>query len=279
MPVLINGSFAGHVSATDRGLNYGDGLFETIAVFSGIPALWNQHISRLTESCHRLAFPAPDSSLLLHEVKKVIDPSVSRQVVKILLTRGVGGRAYAPPQPATVSRIISVHDWPDYPDNYLQQGVMLALSDVPLGQSPLLAGIKHTNRLEQVMARYSMPDSAFDTLMVDIDNNAIEASSSNLFVWDNQQLLTPELNKNGVSGVIRQLVIDSAKQLDITVIEREISVSELVGADGLFITNSIVAVAPVRRFDRHQYDVSKLPMRFLRSIVEQAHTVFGVADK
>lgn len=252
--IWINGLPATQIEASDRGLQYGDGLFETIAVVGGVPQHLERHLQRLENGCQRLSIPVPDHALLHAEIGQLLEQnSNSPCVLKLMVTRGSGGRGYRPPAEIKPTRILSISPWPDYPD--VAQGVQLRLCKTRLGLNPALAGIKHLNRLEQVMARneWSDPEVA-EGIMMDGEGHLIEGTISNLFLVIDGRLHTPDLSSCGVNGIMRSLVIDQQKKAGKEVVIRSIHQSELSQADELFCTNSLIGIWPVRQIDNMQFD-------------------------
>jgi len=158
-PVLVNGVPAATVSAFDRGLSYGDGLFETIRFVQGKAPLWSRHMQRLQDSCARLHLPAPDTRQLFDEAVAVT-AGFEHAVVRITLTRGLGERGYAPPSSPTSTRIVAGFEAPAMSGPAYVSGVRVRWCETRLAQQPLLAGLKHLNRLEQVLARAEWSDPA-----------------------------------------------------------------------------------------------------------------------
>jgi len=178
---LINGELNETLSAQDRGLHYGDGVFETIAVNKGNLLCWDKHYERLQFGCQILDFACPAKELLQNEAQQVI--SDAKEVLKIILTRGAGGRGYNPPKQITPTRIVANYPWPDYSDKQVKEGVKVRICDFRLGFNPKLAGIKHLNRLEQVLARNEWTDMGIaEGLMLDQNDNIIEGTMSNIFM-------------------------------------------------------------------------------------------------
>lgn len=246
MPVfLINGQVQDHIAAADRGLQYGDGLFETIAILDGKPQHWERHLRRLACGCDRLNIPYPGDDLLWQELRQVLIMQ-PRAVLKIVLTRGAGGRGYRPPAEIHPTRILSLHEWPDYPPSHRAQGVAVRLCRTPLGRNPALAGLKHLNRLEQVLARgeWSDPASA-EGLMLDGEGLLIEGTMSNVFLGRGGELYTPDLGRCGVAGIMREVVLDACRDHGIPVAVRDIPVEELTVAEEIFLTNSLIGLWPV----------------------------------
>lgn len=263
---LINGKPDNRIPATDRGLCYGDGLFETIAVVDGKLALWDRHIERLSQGCRVLGIQTPDETLLWNELNRLL-VDVDRGVIKILLTRGSGGRGYRIPAAPEITRVLSLHPWPELPAGSHEQGTRVRLCSTRLGNNPQLAGIKHLNRLEQVLARSEWDDpNIVEGIVLDIRDCVIEATQSNLFVVSEGRLLTPDLSQCGIRGVVRQLVIESAEELGLEVSIRDVSLHEVQAADALFLTNSLYGLLPVRWFEAREYEIELIPQQFIQQI-------------
>ena len=181
-PCWIDGVPAEALPATDRGLQYGDGLFETLALRAGRIVLLKQHLDRLQEGCERLGMAMPDRELLRRELSAAASDQ-SDAVLKLMLTRGSGGRGYRPPSEAKPRRILFLHPWPSYPAAWGEQGIRLHLCRTRLAHQPQLAGIKHLNRLEQVLARaeWDEADGFQEGLMLDLDGAVVEGTMSNVF--------------------------------------------------------------------------------------------------
>lgn len=263
--IMINGEIQGQLSATDRGLHYGDGLFETIAVINGRLSLWQPHLDRLQRGCEVLGLPFPDPQLL-HAEALCVCGSEQQAVIKLMLTRGSGGRGYRPPDETTTQRLLFRYPWPDTPD--LSSGIRLRLCETPLGCNPALAGIKHLNRLEQVLARaeWDAPE-IHEGLMCDLDGRIKEGTMSNLFWVKNGQLFTPDLTACGVAGVMRAQVMDLARELGIKVATAEITAEELVEVDEIFITNSVIGIWPVGHFLNRHFSPGEMTTS-LRSVLQ-----------
>lgn len=246
---LVNGRPGDCVAAGDRGFQYGDGLFETIKVAGGEPEFWDRHLARLREGCARLAIPAPDGELLAADAARLC-PGHDRAVLKIIVTRGAGGRGYRAPDDPEPVRVAALHPWPDYPQSHWRTGVRVRLCETRLADQPALAGIKHLNRLEQIVARCEWDDpDIVEGLMRDRDGLVIEGTMSNLFVVKDGTLSTPALARCGVAGVMRAVVLALAEGLAIPVEVARVSVGQVAAADELFLTNSVIGVWPVRALE------------------------------
>ena len=267
--ILINGKVQDSLSAQDRGLQYGDGVFETIAVADAVPLCLEEHFCRLQEGCERLSMPAPALPALRAEVARVAGGS-PRAALKIILTRGVGGRGYAAPAEPRPNRIIMRYPWPGYPPENATTGVTLRFCRQRYGINPALAGIKHLNRLEQILARREWQDQAIaEGLVMDMDDNVIEGTMSNLFMVKNNELLTPDLSGCGIRGVIRQKIIDLAARLDLAVREQTIPAALLYRADELFLCNSLIGVWPVRRIEEQPFKPGAITRHIRQALIEE----------
>ena len=262
--ILVDGVAQPQVDAMDRGLHYGDGLFETLAVFAGKIRCWTDHWQRLSEGCQRLGLACPEQGLLEREIFE-LSKDARRKVVKILLTRGSGPRGYRPPSKSIPRRILIASDWPDYPPQYARAGVRVRLCRTRLGHNPALAGLKHCGRLEQVLARQEWQDEAEEGLMLDLDGNVIEGTMSNVFLVRGNTLVTPDLSQCGVAGVTRQRIISRSPGLGIPVEISEVTLDQVREAGALFLCNTLIGLWPVRTFEGCEYPASSL-LQTLRTI-------------
>lgn len=253
--VMINGQETDRLSVRDRGLQYGDGLFETLAVCREVPLLWPEHLERLLRSCDRLGIARPDPALLRDEAWQLCRGQ-ERAVLKLIITRGEGGRGYRPPEAAEPTRILSLHPWPDYPLDRVEQGIRIRSCDTRLARQPVLAGIKHLNRLEQVLARREWNDpDIVEGVMRDMDGLVIEATMGNLFFVQEDNLLTPDLAQCGVDGVMRRQILAVCEELSIPVRIADLGLEEARASREVLVTNSLIGVWPVRQWDDTKYPV------------------------
>ena len=252
---LLNGERGQYVDVSDRGFQYGDGLFETIAVSNSKPLFWRRHLARLAKGCEQLLIPPPDPALLTAEALQITS-SADSAVLKLIVTRGSGGRGYRQPQPIVPTRLLSLHPSPNYPDEYQTDGIVARFCDQRLAISPRLAGIKHLNRLEQILARAEWQDDAIqEGLMLDGDGYVVEGTMSNLFFVKNGVLHTPSLVRCGIAGIVRQLVIDFARRNQIRLLEQQFETTSVLEADEVFVTNSVIGIWPVKRLDQQCFSV------------------------
>ena len=245
MRFLVNGQPGGTVDPLDRGLHYGDGLFETIAIIGGRPRFLDWHLERLAAGARRLGFPEIDLGALTSEIAAVVDGP--RAVVKLILTRGPGPRGYRPPRPVAPTRIVAGFPWPALPAQAAVAGVRLGWCRTRFGRNPALAGLKHLNRLEQVLARAEWDDEAMDEgLMQDDCGQVISATQANLFARIEGCWITPLLDECGVAGIMRRAFLHWSGQQGDPVTERAVPATEIAGASALFLTNAVIGAWPVR---------------------------------
>ncbi len=272
--ILINGQPGDEVSALDRGLQYGDGLFETLAVRDGVPQLLERHLRRLADGCRRLQLPAPNAAVLTREAAQLC-AGVTLALMKIIVTRGSGMHGYrvTPADPATAAgratRILMLLPAPNLAAADYRNGIAVRLCRLRLGSNPALAGIKHLNRLEQVLARAEWDDPHIrEGLMMDAEGALIEGTMSNVFIIRDGELLTPGLTQCGVAGVMRGLIIDTARALDIPVSESRLLPKHLDAADEVFMCNSVIGIWPVRRIDQTEFSVGPVTRRLMAEVAQ-----------
>ena len=232
----------------------------------GVAIFLDRHLKRLQADALRLNIPFPGFEILTEEVQR-IGHMHSSCVLKIMLTRGVGGRGYLAPKQSKGTRILSSHPKPDYPKSIRESGVTVRFCDIRLGLNPHLAGIKHLNRLEQVLARAEWGDEGIrEGLMLDHEGFLVEGVMSNVFLVSNGVLRTPVLERCGVAGVMRGLVLESAALLGLTVEEERILPEEAHSADEIFLTNSVIGVWPVTLLDGKKFSVGNITRLLTRRI-------------
>ncbi|MDP0587874.1 MAG: aminodeoxychorismate lyase [Candidatus Endonucleobacter bathymodioli] len=244
--VWINGEPVSAIAVTNRGLLYGDGLFETILVIAGKLSMENLHWDRMSVDAFRLGIDI-DIEQMKRETHQFLHAADAEDVVlKVMLTRGSGGRGYNPSGCINPCRILSLHPLPSYPSWLPNKGIVARLCNLRLGYS-CLAGVKHLNRLEQVLARNEWSDpQCYEGLLMDYEGFVIEGTMTNLFLVDHDGLLlTPKLDNSGVAGVCRQYILEQAGAWGLSVQERRISLTEFTAAKEVFVCNSVNGVWPV----------------------------------
>ncbi len=262
--VLVNGEPTDAVSARDRGFQYGDGLFETIAVKHGAPLLLDKHLARLGAGAERLGFQV--SPALLHQEAEQLCRGVERGVLKIIVTRGVSMRGYRGDPAATPTRVLVLSDWPSYPASYVKEGVDVRLCRTRLASQPVLAGLKHLNRLEQVLARTEWDDEFAEGLMQDESGNIVEGTMTNVFLVHDGALVTPALDRCGVEGVMRSVVLARVGGLGLACRVETVTPKHLQQAQEIFLTNSLIGLWPVRRIDHRSYAIGDITRKIQQAI-------------
>ncbi len=247
---LINGSATRTLASSDRGFCYGQGVYTTIRAAGGRLQLWERHLARLEAGCQRLGFPISSLAKLLKNDIGVLPKT--DLVVKITLTAGNGPRGYATPAEVRPTRIIQI-------DPFLQattepQAVKIRLCKMRLARQPALAGVKHLNRLEQVLARSEWSDPQIkEGVMLDTDDFLVEGTYTNLFWIKHNTLFTPDLSFAGIAGVMRAEVIKFARETGLSIEEGFFHLDQLAEADEVFLTNALVGILPVHAFETHEF--------------------------
>ena len=251
--VLVDGVPLDTVPVKDRGFHYGDAVFTTLRSFKGNLPFLAEHLDRLERDAARLAIDMPERSLLTSEIHQLLSHQEA-SLIKVQLSRGTAGRGYRIPDNAQTLRVVSRHPLPDYPSHYWDEGVNLWLCQTQLGLQPHLSGIKHHNRLEQVLGRSEWSDPLFqEGLMQDGLGRLTEGTMSNCWLVRAGKVFTPRLDQAGVAGVMRQQVLGALNELQIPINETRLYLKDLGDADELFITNSVIGVWPVLRAGDHVY--------------------------
>lgn len=268
--ILVNGNAATAVPATDRGLAYGDGVFRTLAVRNGRPVAWQHQFAKLRHDCLALHMACPSEAELLDDLARIL-PVQRECAVKIMVTRGEGRRGYAVPEaPGRPTRIVIVYPQPEYPAAYATDGVTVRCCTLRLGLQPLLGGIKHLNRLENVLARMEWTDPGIaEGLLLDPAGNVIGGTMSNLFIVEDGALTTPELAACGVAGVTRQRVLEAAVAHGIACRVEPLTLARLLNAREVFLVNSLIGAWPVRRMEGHIWASGQLTAAAQRWLNEE----------
>jgi 4-amino-4-deoxychorismate lyase len=239
---LIDGLPGEAVALQDRGLHYGDGLFETLRWERGQLRWFGRHMARLEQGCERLGIAAPDRALLRAEAES-LTRSQPRAIIKLIVTRGTATRrGYRPAGDEQPTRIVCRYDWPAADPAAFRLG----LSTVPLGRNPLLAGIKHLNRLEQVLAQQAAAAAGLhEVAMCASGGEVVCGSMSNLFIRHGQEWLTPPIDDCGVSGIVRALLLEAAPRLGLALRVAPLDAASLAASPAMFVTNVRLGVQAV----------------------------------
>lgn len=248
----VNGATDIQIEVTDRALNYGDGLFTTAKIHHGKVELLHQHLARLRYGCQRLMIDGVNFTWLeSYLVKLASDYPLA--VLKVLISAGSGGRGYSRLGVSEPNVVVSVHQFPTHYQALSIKGINLGVANYMLGINPQLAGIKHLNRLEQVLVRNELDNREEDDLLVmNVQQDIIETTSANVFYQMNGKWYTPELKVSGVDGLMRQAIL--ANNNEITVCRNNLTA--LANVTAMFICNCIAGIIPVAQFNHTQLDLT-----------------------
>jgi len=252
------------VAADDRGLAYGDGVFETMRVHRGDVPWWDAHWSRLASGAQRLGLALPDRRQLLSEAA---DLCAGRDgVLKLIVTRGSGGRGYALSAGAEPTWLLSSHP---LPSTYRPGGLTLRWCDMRIAPQPVLAGIKHCNRLEQVLARAEWNDPDIDEgLLRSIDGDVVGATAANVFILDGERWRTPRVDRCGIAGVCRSWILAATDAR-----EERLVPADIERAEALVLCNAVRGILPVARLGDRTWPPHPA-VQALRERLGQAHPAF-----
>jgi 4-amino-4-deoxychorismate lyase len=260
MSTWINGRPGTQMDCRDRGLQYGDGLFETMRVRRRRVRLLDYHLERLFESCRRLEMRAPSAGVLRREIRARAALSADG-VLKLIVTRGVGPRGYRPSGRERCTRVLSLHASPADPVRRAPKSARVRLCVTRLGTNPALAGMKTLNRLESVLARSEWRDArVWEGLMRDVHGNVISGTMSNLFMRRGSTLMTPVIDQCGIAGVMRRWVLEQARPLHLRPWQGRVTVAAIGEAEEVFMTNAVAGIVSVAHIDN-----GPEPMRFRRT--------------
>ena len=260
---LINGSFDQAISPFDRGFAYGDGVFRTMQMRNGLPVNWPLHYQKLVADCAAISIVCPSAELLINDLHQLFPihefDENETGVAKIIITRGEGERGYASSAVTVPTRVVIKSAMPLYLTSNYEQGVHLHVCDTRLAAQPKLAGIKHLNRLENVLARMEWrDDSIFDGLLLDRQGNVIECTMSNIFARFGDKLITPDLSGCGVAGITRQHILGLKNVLGLTVEVTSLTLSQLLQADEVIVCNSLYGAFQVNTIGAKVWPQQKL---------------------
>jgi 4-amino-4-deoxychorismate lyase len=265
------------IPVNDRAVQYGDGLFETVAIRDGKARLWDYHAERLQSGCTRLDLPAPAKQLVEDELNSALNAApinTEHCVAKLLVSAGAGHRGYRRPGGVEGTLLVGLAESSRLPEVMYRGGVEVRVCDTRLAIQPHLAGIKSLNRLEQVMARNEWQDeTVFEGLLLDTEDRLICGTMSNVFLIDGNSLVTPAITRCGISGVMRRHVLTVVEQAGIKCEVRDVANNELNSCLGAFLTNSQFGVLPINRCADRSWDLNDLSRRILQLV-----TASGVAE-
>jgi 4-amino-4-deoxychorismate lyase len=256
--ILVNGAACDTVAASDRGLTYGDGVFRTLAIRAGRVSSWTRHYRKLRRDCASLALSCPDEALLRGELERVAGGERD-YAGKMIITRGPGERGYAPPRDVQATRVVMSFALPQYPGEFARDGVKVRVCALRLGSQPRLAGVKHLNRLENVLARAEWNDPGIaEGLVLDGAGNVIGGTMTNLIIVERGALVTPSLARCGVAGVTRERVIEAAERKGISCHVEDVGLDRLLQAEEVLLVNSLIGAWQVRELASRTWGAGRL---------------------
>ena len=264
---LVNGSFSAPISPLDRGFAYGDGVFRTIKIINGLPEHWPMHYQTLFADCSAIGIVCPSADTFISDFKKIFDIDEFSAVVKIIVTRGEGERGYNPPAITMPMRVMIKSSMPDYPEVNFSEGVVLHLCDTRIAHQPKLAGIKHLNRLDNVLARMEWHDpKVAEGVMLDMEGNVIECTAANIVARYGDTLITPKLDQCGVAGITRKQILAHAKRLELNTAIERMNLKDLHSADEVVICNSLFGAWQVRKLAGQQWAKQSLAEKLRKAL-------------
>ena len=265
---LINGLEQETLPASDRATQFGDGCFTTARIINGEVCLPEAHLRRLHIACKTLLIPFTEWEILEREMRQLASGKTDG-VLKIIISRGSGGRGYSGSACQHPTRILSVSTYPAHYVRWREEGVTLTPSPLRLGRNPMLAGIKHLNRLEQVLIRTHLEQTEADeALVLDSEGFITECCAANLFWRKGRDVFTPSLEQAGVNGIMRQFCLQQLARSDFRVVEVCAGEDALLTADEAVICNALMPVVPVRAYGQQRWSSREL-FQFLAPICEQ----------
>ena len=252
----------------DRGAQYGDGVFETIAIRNGEPRFWSLHCDRLMEGCNRLGITSPESDSIWQDLQYAISAGgvdTDYALAKIVVSAGSSARGYGRPESISPAIRIGVFAADRLDASTYRDGVAVILCDTRLAIQPQLAGIKSLNRIEQVLARAEWNESTItEGLMLDTDERLICGTMSNVFISHGNVISTPAITRCGVAGVMREHLLSVFDNEGVDCSIRDIVLPELASADELILCNSQFGVLPVRKIDERTVVVDSVSRTIMR---------------
>jgi 4-amino-4-deoxychorismate lyase len=266
--VQVNGTDGCLLDVSDRGLNYGDGVFETIAINQFKPRLLDFHWQRLQQGCDRLSIPINIELFQQEIIQLLADKPVEQGILKLVVSRGSDSLGYQYPAGLQSTRIASLHKSVSRNPDYPEKGVSVRLCETKLARQTQLAGIKHLNRLEQVLARAEWRDPGIkEGLMRDTEGWIVDGTRSNLFIVENGKLVTPDLTYCGIAGVMRRAIMEIiAPDLHISCDSSEINDQRLANADEVFICNSVFGVWPVISLAEDCWKIGPVTQQIMQAV-------------
>lgn len=267
---IVNGELSSTLSVQDRGLSYGDGVFETIALVDQKIIFWDEHYQRLLKGCAQLRISHPSEATLKSNVTQLLESTEKslNYVIKIIVTRGNGERGYKTSPNINSNIIISLSSYPNHPKEYWIDGIKVKSCETKLSSQRQLAGIKHLNRLEQVLARQEWVDEYQEGLLSDDNGYVIEGVMSNLFIIKDKIIYTPSLTNSGVEGIMRHVVLNLCESNGMIVTIEPLSLERTLEADEVFLTNSLIGIWPVSYINGQSFAIGNATKNIMQLLLK-----------
>jgi len=267
--VLINGEELPEISVFSRNMQYGDGLFETCIAMNNQILFWPYHFSRLDIGCEKLSIKKIDEIVWLNDIKKALSLSLNKRcVVKLILSRGNSVRGYGYKDNIEPVRVVIISDMTQ---SLINKSYVLEYAKSGYHSNPKLAGIKHCNRLEQILARSNL--SSNEAIMLDEQENVISVTQGNIYFVFGNKLLTPKLDRCGVVGSRRSLILELARSLKMKAMESDISINQVQQADEVFISNSVIGIQPVHLIETHKLGKNPLTEKIQKAFLSKTKEI------
>ncbi|MDG0996181.1 MAG: aminodeoxychorismate lyase [Gammaproteobacteria bacterium] len=271
--MLVNGKPQTTIALSDRGLLYGDGVFETFLCEQGQPLLFDLHMQRLQRGCQRLSLSLQDSAVIRQEIEQVA--ANKDAVIRVSVTRGERVRGYRYERTdMSFNRIVMRDDHRPSPSSNTEQGIALYLCQHRLPQHAVLAGIKHLNRLDQVLARSEWDSDYAEGLLLNDLGEVIEGCMSNLFVLRDNIWTTPDLSHSGVDGVMRDYLLGAASECGQSCQIDKLELVDLLEAEAMFLCNSVIGIWPVLSFQKQHYNSVQKVQPFMHHLHEKLSILY-----
>jgi 4-amino-4-deoxychorismate lyase len=238
------------ININDRALQYGDGVFETLRIVNGRIPMWEYHLQRLKNAQNILGLPLDDFFSQWDDFVTQSLSHIASGCAKLIVSRGEGPRGYKIPPQVSLNWWLSITDLPAVSN---KSDFRLTLCRHTLSRQPSLAGLKHLNRLDQVMARseWNEHENFDEGIMFNLDGDVTEGTMSNIFWLKEGRLLTPDLTQEGIDGCVRRWIIEQGRSNSPVIIEKGAKLDQLLAADAVFITNSLLGIQKVTEIDGH----------------------------
>lgn len=272
---LVNGSDADSIGLIDRGFQFGDGVFETMVWNHGRIELLTAHANRLQQGCDRLGIePAPLAKTLQKDIHRVCE-DLDQAVVRVFVTRGNSPRGYRIPADIQPNIVVGSYPWPKSMSPGSSRAYRVKVCDYRLARQPELAGIKHMNRIDQIMATREIAAGYDEGLLCDSADLLISGTMTNVFLVQDDTLVTPALDNCGIKGVMRYHILQLAEKMNIPYKIHEIPVDRLQQVSEVFVSNSLLGIRPVTGMDHKEYEApGRITKRLMTELAESLGRIF-----